>query len=221
MALKSSGNKYDSVASGTTGQQVTPPAGDDGAIRYNTDEDCLEVFNRGKGEWECTGRGVSTGDTPPTNPGEGDLWFDIITGTLFIYLCDDTGSNCVWVDASPSCGGGGGSGGSSGGAPVLGAVGDVVWGACHPTGMSGVNTFTFGYGDTVTCSGDIYLILGGSEPITELYTYDFTSGGGAAKYPDLVRSGTWQCLGSAKTGPPAAGPTNMQVFGQTMWRRTA
>ena len=42
---------------------------------------------------------VSTSQTPPTDPVEGDLWWDSINGRLYIYYTDADGSQ--WVDAAP------------------------------------------------------------------------------------------------------------------------
>lgn len=38
--------------------------------------------------------GVTSGDTAPTDPGEGDLWWDSVSGRLFVFYN-------TWVDASP------------------------------------------------------------------------------------------------------------------------
>lgn len=38
---------------------------------------------------------VILGNTPPTAPGEGDLWWDVTSGRLYVYY------NNAWIDASP------------------------------------------------------------------------------------------------------------------------
>lgn len=43
--------------------------------------------------------GVTASDIAPSTPGEGDLWWDIVSGRLYVYF----GS---WVDASPGDGAG-------------------------------------------------------------------------------------------------------------------
>lgn len=52
-----------------------------------------------------TGR-VSVSDTAPTSPapGNGDLWYNSVSGRLFIYYTDGTPTN-QWVDASPDASG--------------------------------------------------------------------------------------------------------------------
>ena len=46
------------------------------------------------------GATVNIGETPPANPGEGDLWWNEDTGRLFIFY--DDGNTSQWVDASPN-----------------------------------------------------------------------------------------------------------------------
>lgn len=43
---------------------------------------------------------VTTSDSAPENPSEGDLWFDTESGQLYVYFGD------AWVDSSPATGGG-------------------------------------------------------------------------------------------------------------------
>jgi hypothetical protein len=45
------------------------------------------------------GASVSIGQTPPTSPSEGDLWYSSDLGRTFIYYND--GSSSQWVDAAP------------------------------------------------------------------------------------------------------------------------
>ena len=41
----------------------------------------------------------TTGNTAPTNPGDGDVWYDSVSGRIFVYYVDvDSGQ---WVEASP------------------------------------------------------------------------------------------------------------------------
>lgn len=53
------------------------------------------------------GASVTTGDNPPANPTDGDLWYDTSKAQLHVY----TGALPGWIQAN----GGGGSGGSGGG----------------------------------------------------------------------------------------------------------
>lgn len=41
--------------------------------------------------------GIVSGDTPPSNPSDNDLWFDTVHGKIRIYYNDGTSSQ--WVDA--------------------------------------------------------------------------------------------------------------------------
>ena len=49
------------------------------------------------------GASVTVGENPPANPIQGDLWWDSIGGSLYVYYID-IGSN-QWVIASPNVGG--------------------------------------------------------------------------------------------------------------------
>lgn len=53
------------------------------------------------------GASVTTSDTAPSSPSDGDLWYDSVGGRTYVYYQDPNGSQ--WVDASPQ--GGGGTGG--------------------------------------------------------------------------------------------------------------
>lgn len=55
------------------------------------------------------GASVTTSDTAPTSPSDGDLWWQSDTGYLKIYYND--GDSNQWVDASPAGTGSGGGGG--------------------------------------------------------------------------------------------------------------
>ena len=54
------------------------------------------------------GQGTEVSSTPPSNPVDGDTWWDDVSGTTYIYYQDVNGSQ--WVEASPGSGGSGGSG---------------------------------------------------------------------------------------------------------------
>jgi len=51
------------------------------------------------------GASVTTSDTAPNSPSDGDLWYDSVGGRTYVYYAD--GSSSQWVDASPQVGGGG------------------------------------------------------------------------------------------------------------------
>ena len=52
---------------------------------------------------------ISTDETPPENPTDGDMWWDDVNGRLYIWYTDVDSSQ--WLDASPNSGGGGGNSG--------------------------------------------------------------------------------------------------------------
>ena len=107
MALISSGNKADKVAVGTELQRPSTP--EQGQVRFNTDEECLEVYGiyNGTGEWKCTGGSVChvlpPASLPPYGDNEqGDLWYNTEDGKLYVWYDDGNGPpTAQWVDASP------------------------------------------------------------------------------------------------------------------------
>jgi len=67
------------------------------------------TYNSTKGVWKAAaGEAVTISDTPPSNPGAGDLWFDSSVAKTYIYYND--GSSNQWVQMNPS----GGSDGTDG-----------------------------------------------------------------------------------------------------------
>ena len=77
------------------------------------------------------GANVTTDDTPPTSPNDGDLWWDSVNGQLNVYYEDADSSQ--WVNASgrgvtsSSGGGGGASVTTSDTAPSSPNDGDLWW----------------------------------------------------------------------------------------------
>jgi hypothetical protein len=53
------------------------------------------------------GASVTTSDSAPVSPSDGDLWYDSVGGRLYVYY--DDGDTSQWVDAAPQGGGGGGA----------------------------------------------------------------------------------------------------------------
>jgi len=67
------------------------------------------TYNSTKGVWKAAaGEAVTISDTPPSNPGGGDLWFDSSVAKTYVYYND--GSSNQWVQMNPS----GGSDGADG-----------------------------------------------------------------------------------------------------------
>ena len=60
-------------------------------VKVNSTPDGLEFGTGG-------GANVTTSDTPPSSPSDGDLWWDSQNGRLLVYY-EDTDSS-QWVDAS-------------------------------------------------------------------------------------------------------------------------
>lgn len=63
---------------------------------------------------------IETGPTAPSDPNTGDLWYDTVSGRLYIYY------DASWVDTNPAGGGGSGGSISTGSTPPVGAgLGDL------------------------------------------------------------------------------------------------
>jgi hypothetical protein len=62
-------------------------------IKKNDGTDSIVEIGAGGGE-------VSTSDTAPSNPNDGDLWYRSSDGRLYVYY--DDGSTSQWVDANPN-----------------------------------------------------------------------------------------------------------------------
>ena len=64
----------------------------------------LSTNGSGTLSWTTVAAGatVTTSDTPPVSPNDGDLWWDSIGGRLYVYYQDVNGSQ--WVDTSPQGG---------------------------------------------------------------------------------------------------------------------
>jgi hypothetical protein len=93
------------------------------------------TYNSTSGAWKTTvisggagGASVTVSETAPTNPSEGDLWFDPSVLKTFVYYNDGTANQ--WVQSNPT-GGGGASGGASvtvsETAPTSPSAGDLWW----------------------------------------------------------------------------------------------
>jgi hypothetical protein len=81
------------LPAGTTAQRPGTPAA--GYIRYNSTTGKFEGFGS---SWGNIGGGAAIGDTPPANPGAGDLWWESDLGRMFVYYTDANSSQ--WVDIS-------------------------------------------------------------------------------------------------------------------------
>ena len=96
------------------------------------------------GEFGATGAtglglGVEQSDIPPASPTSETLWYDTVSGRLYVYY--DDGSSVQWVDASPPLVGPTGATGPGGG--PTGATGfDGATGPAGPTGATGIQGAT-------------------------------------------------------------------------------
>lgn len=115
------------LPAGTTGQREGSPSA--GYIRYNTTTGKFEGYGSA---WGNIGGGAAIGDTPPANPGAGDLWWNSADGRMYVYYTDANSSQ--WVDLS--------AGGAGQYLPLTG--GDVT-GNVTVTGNFGVGITTPSY----------------------------------------------------------------------------
>ena len=80
------------LPNGTTAQRPASPSA--GYIRYNTTTGKFEGYGSA---WGNIGGGAAIGDTPPANPGAGDLWWESSSGVLYVYYSDANSSQWVAV----------------------------------------------------------------------------------------------------------------------------
>jgi hypothetical protein len=126
-----SGSAY--LPAGTTAQRPASPAA--GYIRYNSTTGKFEGYGSA---WGNIGGGAAIGDTPPANPGAGDLWWNSADGRMYVYYTDANSSQ--WVDLS-----------AGGAGQYLPLTGGTVSGNFEYTG-----TLTGGTGVINIGSGQIY-----------------------------------------------------------------
>ena len=108
-----------SSTANTTTSDTAPGSPTDGDLWWKSDEGRLKIYytDANSSQWvdanpplQGSGGGggatVTTHDTAPSNPSDGDLWFKTDEGQLKIYYDDESGTpSAQWVDA-----GGGGTG---------------------------------------------------------------------------------------------------------------
>lgn len=156
------------------------------------------------------GLGVEQSDTAPPSPNSETLWYDTVTGRLYVYYTDTNGSQ--WVDAAP---------------PVVGATGEQgatgVAGAGNPGGSNtqvqynnasifdGSGSFTFdNTSNTVSIEN---LTMSGFTQLGNLNNVSITSGDPVTAFAIIGTdvSGTLGLVNpTAFVTPPAGANTQVQ-----------
>lgn len=89
------------IVTNSTPTTLTAP---EGSLAYDTSTDMLYAFDGSA--WNLTGGGggasVTTDDTAPSTPSDGDLWYDSTTGKTFVWYED--GSSDQWVEVGAASG---------------------------------------------------------------------------------------------------------------------
>ena len=86
-----------------------------------------------------TAPSMSTSDTAPSSPADGDLWWNTTTGSLYIYLNEDSTASANWVETAGS--------GSQGGGGITSVSADPV-----PTLGGNLNANTYNINNVSTIS---------------------------------------------------------------------
>ena len=114
---------------------------------------------------------IITSDSPPSNPSDGELWWESSSGVLKVYYEDVDSSQ--WVDASPTSGGAGSIQIINDSSPQLGGELDVNGSDITGTGninLTGIITSTSLYTGDGTFSGDVS--IAGDVSIGGTLTYE-------------------------------------------------
>jgi hypothetical protein len=153
-----------------------------------------------------SGANISTGDTPPENPDLGDLWYDTISGRMYVYY--DSG----WIDASPP-----GAIGPTGPSGPPGPYSDSVYNA---GGVSGTVAFNRSSGTVHTCllQGNLtisnILNKNSGDNFTIILTQD-NVGGRTLTMPNSYKFALG--IKSLSTSPGAIDMINMMFIGTTTY----
>ena len=117
------------------------------------------ISDYGNGLSTDSGASVQVSSNPPSNPSEGDLWWDSDVAKGYIYYTD--GSSNQWVEFNPA--GGGGSGGGGGGS------------------IAGISTTGISYFNDINASGTITAnsFSGITTSMISDYGNGLSSGGGS------------------------------------------
>ena len=130
------------------------------------------VTGQGEIRISSTAPNMSTSDSAPSSPADGDLWWNTATGSLYIYLNEDSTASANWVETagSGSQGGGGITSVSKDPVPTLG--GNLNANTYNINNVSTISVATNGNPgtDPTTDSGVGYIYAKGAT--AELYVKD-------------------------------------------------
>lgn len=130
------------------------------------------VSGTGEMRISSTAPNITTSDSAPSSPSDGDLWWDTDAGSLYIYVNEDSSASAAWVETagSGSAGGGGITSVSADSSPELG--GNLNANSRNITNISTLSIATNGDpgSDPATDSGVGYIYAKGAT--AELFVKD-------------------------------------------------
>ena len=93
-------------------------AGNDSATTPVRTTETMSILGSGNITTSITGQGelrisstapnMTTSDSAPASPNDGDLWWDTDAGSLYIYINEDSSASAAWVETAGTGGAGGG-----------------------------------------------------------------------------------------------------------------
>ena len=184
------------LPAGSTAQRPGTPAA--GYIRYNSSTGKFEGYGSA---WGNIGGGAAIGDTPPSNPGAGDLWWNSADGRMYVYYTDANSSQ--WVDLS-----------AGGAGQYLPLTGGTVSGNFEYTG-----TLTGGTGVINIGSGQFYkaasgnIGIGTSSPAVRLHAYSSDAETILRLEPGQTGARAWDIISAS--GPTGVGQGALSFYDRT------
>lgn len=122
------------------------------------------------------GLGVEQDASAPISPNSSTLWYDTVSGRLYVYYSDLDGSQ--WVDAAPPMTGATGLDGATGATGLTGATGEIgatgETGATGPEGATGIAGAT-GLGNPGGSNTQVQYNNDGNFDASASFTFDSTS----------------------------------------------
>jgi len=129
----------------------------------------------GSGGGGGTSASIETSTTSPSNPIDGDLWFDTTDGTMYVYYDDGTSSQWVGISGATGATGPAGSGGGSGG------------GVTSYADITARNAATVSEGDMAWVTSDTSLYVYDGNEWDRIYSGENTTPNWTTE-PDLIYS---------------------------------